>query len=381
MCAAGDHLALPICTISKRISGTLYEIIVPCGCTGPRFPSSSSRPPESYISEKTTSAVEWTVMSIPPTAEYSFSSLLPSSIPPVYGNGAPQYTADTLVGDVPAQSNQPDSQQLPTSSTSTLSPAYSNLPRKNHVSLLLPITNKESVPSSTNGHTELDPSAQTAACPVCSCPSEAPPAYSSGPSDDGATEKPEEIPSSYGYEGRKPTSPIAVTTECAADQSRQLAEPTPGADGIPMYSKPTEEPSRNDYSYSKKYNIPGANSHAPGSNDWRYLGCYSDSPARVVQGGGAKGFFRGDVSNRKCMDFCKSNGFVTAGTKDGKECWCGHSMAESVQLLPATACSAICHGDSSDYCGGTWAISIYSSADRYRAKPKYGTLAELLALH
>lgn len=135
MCAAADHLALPICTFSRLVSGTSYEIVVPCGCTAPAFPSSTLRPPpEGYKSEKMASGMEWTVMTIPSTTGYSFSSFLPSSLPPAYGDGAPQYTADTPVNNVPAQSNQPDNQPLPTSCSSTLPPAYSNLPRKNHVS-------------------------------------------------------------------------------------------------------------------------------------------------------------------------------------------------------------------------------------------------------
>lgn len=134
MCAAADHLDLPICTFSRLDSGTSYEIVVPCGCTAPAFPSSTLRPPEGYKSEKTTSGMEWTVMTIPSTTGYSFSSLLPSSLPPAYEDGAPQYTADTPVNNVPAQSNQPDNQPLPTSCSSTLPPAYSNLPRKDHVS-------------------------------------------------------------------------------------------------------------------------------------------------------------------------------------------------------------------------------------------------------
>lgn len=213
------------------------------------------------------------------------------------------------------------------------------------------------------------------------CPSDAPPAYSSSLADNDATETHEEKPISYGYEVPKPTNPTVSTTECTMDKPRQSSEPTPPVDRIPKYSKLNEEPKQTGYSYNNNYKIPRTNEYASSSTSWGYLGCFSDSPARVVQGGGPKGFFRGDVSNRKCMHYCKSNGFSTAGTKNGKECWCGHSIAENVQLLPATACSTTCQGESSDYCGGTWAVSIYSSDEKTWVKPKYGALAELLALN
>ncbi|KAM3515451.1 hypothetical protein MY11210_001013 [Beauveria gryllotalpidicola] len=65
MCTAADHLTLPICTLSKQISGTTYQIVIPCDCTGSPSPS---QPPQGYIPKETTSAVDWSVVTIFPTA-------------------------------------------------------------------------------------------------------------------------------------------------------------------------------------------------------------------------------------------------------------------------------------------------------------------------
>ncbi|KAM3433795.1 hypothetical protein MY4824_005789 [Beauveria thailandica] len=122
MCTAADHLTLPICTLSKQISGTTYQIVVPCDCTGSPSPS---QPPQSYIPKETTSAADWSVLTIFPTAGYTFSSLLPTHLPPKYGENMPEPTKDMTTGNLPAQSNLPYGQPQ-TSCTSTLPPAYSS---------------------------------------------------------------------------------------------------------------------------------------------------------------------------------------------------------------------------------------------------------------
>lgn len=342
MCAAADHLALPLCAVSKQISGISYEIVIPCDCAGSWLPSAAPQDPQSYMPERTTSVMDWSITTLSPTGGYSYS-LSSSNLPPKY-----EKSTLSSVTDTPAQSGQPYSQpQQTTSCTSTLPPAYSTI----------------SLPFSTNEYS--DPPAVTpiAACPVCSCPDNVAPAYSTPLGNNGEPERPEGGLSSYG-------------------QSRQSTEPTTTADTIPKYSEQGGKPSQNPGEYhGRYYKIPGTNAYSSSPRSWRYLGCFSDGPARVVQGGGLKGTFQGNVSNKKCMEYCRVNGFTTAGTEDGRECWCGNSIAENIQLLPATACSTACQGDTADYCGGTWAISIYTSDDRNRGQPKYRTLSELLALN
>ncbi len=130
MCTAADHLTLPICVISKIISGTTYQIVIPCDCTGSTLPPAASQPPESYMPDKTTTAMDWSVMTMPPTAGYSFSSLSPTNLPPKYGKGTPDYTTNAPVHDVSAQPIQSHGQQPQTSCTLTLPPAYSSLSRE-----------------------------------------------------------------------------------------------------------------------------------------------------------------------------------------------------------------------------------------------------------
>ncbi|PMB71034.1 hypothetical protein BM221_003498 [Beauveria bassiana] len=104
MCTAADHLTLPICTLSKQISGTTYRIVIPCDCTGSPSPS---QPPQGYIPKETTSAANWSVLTIFPTAGYTFSSLLPTNLPPRYGENMPEPTKEMTAGNPPAQSNLP----------------------------------------------------------------------------------------------------------------------------------------------------------------------------------------------------------------------------------------------------------------------------------
>ncbi|KAJ6779416.1 hypothetical protein PWT90_09936 [Aphanocladium album] len=128
MCAAADHLKLPTCIISKQVSSTTYQIVIPCDCASFRSLPITSQNLEDYMPPMATSTTEWNVVTLPATGGYSFTSFAPSDLPPKYAKDAPSHTTDTTRGSQSAPSNQAYGQQLQASSTSTLPPASSQLP-------------------------------------------------------------------------------------------------------------------------------------------------------------------------------------------------------------------------------------------------------------
>ncbi|KAK5007973.1 hypothetical protein LTR16_005791 [Cryomyces antarcticus] len=73
-----------------------------------------------------------------------------------------------------------------------------------------------------------------------------------------------------------------------------------------------------------------------------------------------------------CIDYCSAAGYSYAGMEYSSECYCGNTLA--TDRAPAAGilgnCFMKCSGDSTEYCGGGAALSIYrntaSSATRRR---------------
>ncbi|KAG8846898.1 hypothetical protein FRB96_001743 [Tulasnella sp. 330] len=87
---------------------------------------------------------------------------------------------------------------------------------------------------------------------------------------------------------------------------------------------------------------------------WATLGCYGDQASRTLAG---SSYTDSAMTPALCQQKC--SGYTYAGTEYQTECYCGNSMTASVT---STACTLTCGGDSSQICGGSWAISIYRSS-------------------
>ncbi|GAC95998.1 hypothetical protein PHSY_003576 [Pseudozyma hubeiensis SY62] len=88
-----------------------------------------------------------------------------------------------------------------------------------------------------------------------------------------------------------------------------------------------------------------------------YKGCYSDSTVRRALPFSAKG---GTV--QACRSACTSAGYSIAGLEYYGECWCGNALAGGSSIQPDTDCNLPCNADSSQICGGSNRLSVYSDA-------------------
>lgn len=90
---------------------------------------------------------------------------------------------------------------------------------------------------------------------------------------------------------------------------------------------------------------------------FKYAGCFKDASERAL--GGVVRADLGLVSNEKCVAHCRAAGYALAGTEYGGQCYCGNELVGS-QHLDGGKCEMPCEGDASQFCGGSWALSVYS---------------------
>ena len=91
---------------------------------------------------------------------------------------------------------------------------------------------------------------------------------------------------------------------------------------------------------------------------WKYNGqCFKDSSNRVLDATWKKD--RSNMTIEKCLEFCSNGGYAFAGVESEYECFCGNN-APSQNPIDDSECNSKCSGDSTQICGGSWKINIYS---------------------
>lgn len=95
----------------------------------------------------------------------------------------------------------------------------------------------------------------------------------------------------------------------------------------------------------------------PGFDNWKSLGCYTDSisertlefPANVD----------GINSVSRCASACQQAGYTYAGMEYAGECYCGNSLRCPSAPTVASACNMACNGKPTEFCGGSNAMNVY----------------------
>jgi hypothetical protein len=102
----------------------------------------------------------------------------------------------------------------------------------------------------------------------------------------------------------------------------------------------------------REYRVPSESS--------RYLGCYKDTDLRDLN---EKHWEDGQMTQDRCIESCRENGFAYAGIQYGSQCYCGNSYGRFGQIAENN-CNTSCGGDSGRNCGGTWANSVFKTSNR-----------------
>ncbi|KAK3940029.1 WSC domain-containing protein, partial [Diplogelasinospora grovesii] len=132
---------------------------------------------------------------------------------------------------------------------------------------------------------------------------------------------------------------------------------------------PTETPSPEDHTMSTTVTstafvtVPAAASSVlalhPAIADWQYGGCFKDDTSRALKNASITIPDVSGMTSERCITFCQAQGFRLAGVEYGSQCFCGNVLLDS-WLLGDSICDSPCSGDSTESCGGNWALSVWS---------------------
>ena len=83
--------------------------------------------------------------------------------------------------------------------------------------------------------------------------------------------------------------------------------------------------------------------------------CYQDNHERILDPE-----LHELVNNtpEECDNLCSNLGFLFYGVQYSYQCFCGNDLPSDDLKISMSECYADCSGDSSQKCGGTWAMNI-----------------------
>lgn len=93
---------------------------------------------------------------------------------------------------------------------------------------------------------------------------------------------------------------------------------------------------------------------------WKYLGCATDSTGTRAMTG-AISYGPPTMTIEYCIDWCTKKGFTLAGLEYTDQCFCDNTIPAWAAPQPGVLgnCNMPCGGNSTEYCGGPNALSLY----------------------
>ncbi|KAI1452917.1 heme peroxidase [Annulohypoxylon moriforme] len=93
--------------------------------------------------------------------------------------------------------------------------------------------------------------------------------------------------------------------------------------------------------------------------EYLLVGCQKESTLAGTRALGGAAFAYDSMTLENCMNNC--TGYVYWGTEYGRECYCGDSLQSTSEEAPMTDCNMVCGGDSTEYCGDSNRLELYST--------------------
>ncbi|CAM9871033.1 unnamed protein product [Scytosiphon promiscuus] len=90
-----------------------------------------------------------------------------------------------------------------------------------------------------------------------------------------------------------------------------------------------------------------------------YLGCFED--VRGERTMNIAYINNEDMTNEECVEHCKMEGHVYAGTENDYSCWCGDDAETIDRHGTSTGCGKVCTGDITQVCGGLLAVTTWAT--------------------
>ena len=99
----------------------------------------------------------------------------------------------------------------------------------------------------------------------------------------------------------------------------------------------------------------------PGPPGWKFVGCYTDDVnARTLSTAQSVAAGSSGMTVAQCVSACQANGYTVSGVEYQDQCFCDTSVRSTAQLV-TSGCDMLCAGNSSEYCGGSSRIDVYTS--------------------
>ncbi|KAI1099860.1 heme peroxidase [Jackrogersella minutella] len=99
--------------------------------------------------------------------------------------------------------------------------------------------------------------------------------------------------------------------------------------------------------------------HRQTLGEYLLVGCQKESTAAGTRALGDAAFAYDTMTLESCMNNC--TGYIYWGAEYGRECYCGDSLHSTSEDAPLTDCNMVCGGDSTEYCGDSNRIELYST--------------------
>ncbi|KAI4721898.1 hypothetical protein E4T48_01915 [Aureobasidium sp. EXF-10727] len=95
-----------------------------------------------------------------------------------------------------------------------------------------------------------------------------------------------------------------------------------------------------------------------------YAGCYTDSGSRTLAN---LNYDSPSNTIEKCTAACASAGYSIAGMEYGSQCWCDNTLGPYTQKALDIGCSQACPGNTTETCGNSGRLSVYSNGSPVQA--------------
>ncbi|PHH91458.1 hypothetical protein CDD83_359 [Cordyceps sp. RAO-2017] len=135
----------------------------------------------------------------------------------------------------------------------------------------------------------------------------------------------------------------AAEKDCSDTCGGDASQPCGGAKRLTLYQ-------------TSQVSGPSVN---PGVNGWASIGCYSEGTTGRALTQGTNSVPEAQMTVAKCTAACTASGYILAGLEYGGECFCGNQISNGAQSVD-TGCSMPCRGNSSEFCGGSGRLNVYS---------------------
>jgi hypothetical protein len=119
----------------------------------------------------------------------------------------------------------------------------------------------------------------------------------------------------------------------------------------PHFSPPTHLTKRHGDSQGTPLSQPYEN--------YSYQGCMTNFASKALLQMENTDF--ANLTNEKCIDHCKENGYSIAGTQSGSQCFCGNNLTSSTLFIEERACATSCTGNDTEVCGDNQKLSVYAT--------------------